>query len=224
MKFNLKIIFYLIIFLITRNIVFGQEKENWNHDIGINLLQILATTIDLTYEFSNNPRYTMIVNPGYTINYANSFDFIGFFLTPHYKCGNDGYSMKNQSGGFIKIGMKFNFRNKTEKKNYFYLGAFMTNSLINEKAEYENWDIPNSQVEYLNHKIFIFGLTGAVGYNFRISNKLNSDFGIHISMPSKDYDDLYGYSNYIPGMGYMETCGNEKIFPLIVLNLKYKLR
>ncbi len=100
----------------------------------------------------------------------------------------------------------------------------MTNSLISEETEYENWDIPNSQVENLNHKIFIFGLTGAVGYNFRISNKLNSDFGLHISMPSKNYDDLYGYSNYIPGMGYMETCGNEKIFPLIVLNLKYKLR
>ena len=166
----------------------------------------------------------MIVNSGYTINYANSFDFIGFFLTPHYKCGNDGYSMKNQSGGFIKIGMKLNFRNSIEKKNYFYLGVFMTNSLISEETEYENWDIPNSQIEDLNHKIFIFGLTGAVGYNFRISNKLSSDFGLHISMPSKNYDDLYGYSNYIPGMGYMETCGNEKIFPLIVLNLKYKLR
>lgn len=223
MKVNLEIVFYLIIFLITGN-VFGQEKENWDHDIGINLVQLPATTIDLTYEFSNNPRYAMIVNPGYTINYANSFDFIGFFLTPHYKCGNDGYSMKNQSGGFIKIGMKFNFRNKTEKKNYFYLGAFITNSLIDEKAEYENGDIPNSQVEFLKHKIFIFGLTGAVGYNFRILKKLNSDFGVHISMPSKNYDDLYGYRNYIPGMGYMETCGNEKIFPLIVLNLKYKLR
>lgn len=223
MKLSLKIILLGIIALINVN-VFGQVKEKWNHDIGINLLQIPATTFDLTYELSQNPRFTMIVNPGYTLNYANSFDFIGFFLSPHYKCGNDGYSMKNQSGGFIKIGMKFNFRKKTEKNNYFYLGAFMTNSLISEKAEYKNWDIPNSQVEYLDHKIFIAGLTGAVGYNFRISDKLNSDFGAYLSIPSKNYNDLYGYRNYIPGMGYMETCGNEKIFPMIVLNLKYKLR
>jgi hypothetical protein len=222
MKVSLKIILYGTIALITAN-VFGQEKENWNHDIGINLLQIPATTIDLTYELSNNPRYTMIINPGYTINYANSFDFIGFFLTPHYKCGNNGYSMKKQTGGFLKIGMRFNFRNKTEKKNYFYLGAFMTNSLINEKAKYENWDIPNSQVENLNQNIFILGLTGAVGYNLRISNKLNSDLGVHISIPSKNYDDLYGYRNYIPGMGFMETCGGARIFPMIVLNLKYRL-
>ena len=100
----------------------------------------------------------------------------------------------------------------------------MTNSLIHEKAEYENPEIPNSPVENLEHTILIIGLTAAVGYNFRISDKLNSDFGVHISVPSKNYDDLYGYSNYIPGMGYMETCGTGKIFPLIVLNLKYKLR
>jgi hypothetical protein len=223
MKVSRKIIILGIIVLISVNVL-GQIKENWNHYIGFNLLQIPTTTIDLNYELANKPRYTIIINPGYTINYTNSFDFIGFFLSPHYKCGNYGYSMKKQSGGFIKIGLKYNLRSTTEKKNYFFLGAFITNSMIYEKAEYENLEIPNSQVEYLNHKIFIVGLTGAVGYNFRISNKLNSDFEVHMSMPSKKYDDLYGYSNYIPGMGYMETCGNERIFPMIVLNLKYKLK
>jgi hypothetical protein len=223
MKANIKTFLFGIIALISAN-VFGQVKERWSHDIGINLLQIPATTIDLTYETANNPRYTMIFNPGYTINYSNSFDFIGFLLSPHYKCGNDGYSIKKLSGGFIKIGMKFNLRKTTEKRNYFYLGAFMTNSMIYEKAEYENWEIPNSRIEHLNQKTFIIGLTAAVGYNFKISDKLTSDFGVHISIPSKNYDDLYGYSNYISGMGYMETCGNATIFPMIVLNLKYKLK
>ena len=222
MKVSLKIILLGIIVLISVNL-FGQEKDKWNHDIGINLLQISATTIDFTYELSNNPRYTIIVNPGYTINYVHSFDIIGYLLSPHYKCGNDGYSLTNQSGGFIKIGAKFNLKKETEKKNYFYLGAFITNSLIYEKVKYENWDILNSQVEYLSHYLFTIGLTGTIGYNFRISEKLNSDFGVHISMPSKNYDSMYGYSNYIPGMGYMETCGNKTIFPMIVLNLKYKL-
>lgn len=224
MRVNLKIAFFLVIFIIIGKVTLGQEKENWSHNIGINLFQIPATTIDLTYEFSNNPRYTMIVNPGYTINYAKSFDFIGFLLSPHYDSGNFGYSMKKQSGGFIKIGMRYNFRNSADKNSYFYLGAFLTNSLVIENAEYKNWTNSDSQIEYLNHKIFIFGLTGAVGYNFRISNKLSSDFGVQISVPSKNYNDLYGYCNYIPGMGYMETCGDERIFPLIVLNLKYSLK
>jgi len=222
MKVNTKILLFGIVLLINTN-VFGQVKEKWNHAIGINLLQIPATTIDLTYEFANNPRYTMIFNPGYTIDYSNSFDFIGFFLSPHYKCGNDGYSMRKRTGGFIKLGMKFNFRNKTEKRNYFFLGVYMTNSLIFEKAEYVNLDVPESQVENVNHKMFIAGLTGAVGYNFRISEKLNADFGGQLSKPSKNYADLYGYSNYIPGMGYLETCGKGNLFPMLVLNIKYRL-
>lgn len=221
MKVKLKTIFYLIVFLIIENGVFGQEKKSWNHDIGINLLQIPATTIDLVYEFSNNPRYTIIVNSGYTINYAKSFDIIGFFLSPHYKCGNYGYSIENRSGGFIKAGMKFNLRRKIEKKSYFYLGAFLTNSLIHEEAEYRNMEDFDSQAEYLKHEVFVFGLTCAMGYHFRISKKLSSDFGVHISIASNSYDDLYGYTNYIPGMGYMEMC---RVFPMLVLNLKYKLK
>lgn len=224
MKTNLKIIFYLIVFFTIGKAAISQDKGSWRHDIGINLLQIPATTIDLTYEFSNNMRYTIVANSGYTINYAKSFDFIGFFLTPHYKCGNNGYSIKKQSGGFIKIGAKYNFRNKIEKKNYFYLGAFLTNSLIYEKAEYENWDIPNTPIEHLSHNVFIFGATAAVGYNFKISNKLSSDFGVNISMPMKNYTNLYGYCNYIPGMGFMETCGDESVFPMLVLNFKYKIK
>ncbi|MBN2663979.1 MAG: hypothetical protein JXR68_10050 [Bacteroidales bacterium] len=223
MKINLKIIMFGIITIISSN-VFGQVKENWNHNIGINLLQIPATTIDLTYELNNKPRYMLIINPGYTFNYTNSYDYIGFFLSPHYKCGNNGYYMKKQSGGYIKIGLKYIFRNSTEKNNFFYLGAFITNSMVYEKAEYENMDISNSQIENLSHNIFILGFSSAVGYNFGISNRLTSDFGVHISLPSKKYDELYGYSNYIPGMGYMETCGNQVIFPMLILNLKYKIK
>ena len=227
MKGKNQIIFCLINFLIIGNVLggnaLGQEKGNWDSSIGIGLLQITTSTLDLTYEFSNNPRYSMIVNPGYTMNYVQSLDFIGFFLSPHSKCGNDGYKMYNQSGGFVKLGMKYNFRNSFEKTNYFYLGAFLTNSLIYEKAEYENWDIPNSDAEFLSHKVFVSGLTGAVGYNFRFSEKFNSDVGVHISKPSKSYGDLYGYTNYIPGMGYMETCGKGGIFPMLIFTLKYGL-
>ncbi|HPX75139.1 MAG TPA: hypothetical protein PLW77_01005 [Bacteroidales bacterium] len=224
MKPNFKFILCLIIFLTTGKLAIGQDKESWSHDLGINLLQLPATTLDLVYEFSNNPRYTLSVNSGYTINYAKTFDIIGFFLSPHYKCGNNGYIMKKQSGGFVKIGMKFNFRKESEKMKYFYLGAFLSNSLIYERADYENWDILNSEIEHLSHNVFIFGLTGIVGYNFRISNKLNSDFGVQISIPTNKYNDLYGYCNYIPGMGFMETCGNERVFPMLVLNLKYRIR
>ena len=216
----------IIIFWITTIIsgnIYCQDRKDWHHEIGMNLLQIPSTTIDLSYLIANKPSYTIIINSGYTLNYASSFDFVGFFLSPHYKCGNNGYSMKNQSGGYLKIGLKYNLRKSLEKNNYFFLGGFLSNSLIYEKTEYENWELPNSQIEEMKHTVFVFGLTGLLGYNFNISKNLNSDFGVQISIPSKAYENLYGYSNYIPGMGYMETCGSARIFPLIVLNLKYRL-
>ena len=217
-----KILIFWIFIIISGNI-HCQDKNDWHHEIGINILQIPSTTVDLSYLSANKPRYTIIINSGYTVNYASSFDFIGFFLTPHYKCGNNGYTMKKQSGGYLKIGLKYNLRKSLEKNNYFFLGGFLSNSLIYEKAEYEDWEVPNSQIEELKHTVFVFGLTGLFGYNFKITEKLYSDFGVQISIPSKNYEKLYGYSNYIPGMGYMETCGGERIFPLIVLNLKYRL-
>lgn len=222
MKLRLKFILFGMIALLRANL-FGQQTEQWNHDIGINLLQIPATTIDLTYELSNNPRYSMVVNPGYTIHYASPFDFINFIIVPNYKCGNYGYSMKTQTGGFLKLGGKFNLRKELEKKNYFYLGSFLTNSLIHEKTDYENMNEPDSELEYFEHTMFIVGLTAAIGYNFKISNKISSDFGLHLSMPSKNHKDMFGYTNYIPGMGFLETCGGEWLFPMLVLNLKYKL-
>ncbi len=222
MKFR----FLLFVFLTTfiRAEIYGQAKNVWRHEIGINLLQIPATTIDLSYNFAFKPRYSLLLNTGYTLNYASSFDFAGFFLSPHFKCGNNGYSMKNQSGGFLKIGIKYNLRKAIEDNNYFFFGGFITNSLIHEKAEYNNLDVPTSQNEYLNHTVFIWGVNGEIGYNFKISNRLNSDFGVQISLPSKEYTEMYGYRNYIPGMGYMETCGGAKIFPMLVLNLKYSLK
>ena len=152
------IILFLSIILISNNL-FSQERKGLYHNIGINLLQIPATTIDLSYEISKQPSYSLIINTGYTLDYTKSFDFIGFILSPHYKGGNDGYIMKYQKGGFFKLGLRYKFRNTVDKKDYFFLTAFLTNALIYEKSEYTNWDnISNSQVEELKHRIFIFGL------------------------------------------------------------------
>jgi len=214
----------VFITLIRENVV-GQEKRELNHEIGINTLQLLATTLDLTYDRTYKPWYSLSMNTGYTFNYSYSFDLPGFFLSPHCKCGNSGYTMKNQSGGFLKAGLKFNLRRTLEKKNYFFVGSFITNSLVYESAEYENWELPDSPAEELNHTVFIVGLTGVVGYNFKLSNKVSSDFGVHISRASNKYKDLYGYKNYIPGMGYYEHTDYAKsnLFPMVVLNLKYTL-
>jgi len=49
--------------------------------------------------------------------------------------------------------------------------------------------------------------------------KSNIDF--QISLPGKNYEDLYGYRNYIPGMGYRDYV--KYWFPMLLWNIKYNL-
>ncbi|MEN8193092.1 MAG: hypothetical protein ABFS12_09775 [Bacteroidota bacterium] len=222
MKNNILIVSILSIFILKN--VNAQESANWKSEIGINLFQLPATTIDLNYRITNNPRYTVSINSGYTFNYSNSYDLVGFFLSPHSKCANEGYKMTKQSGGFINLGINYNFRKSFQKNNYFFIGASINNSFISEYAEYQDLEIQGSQVEKLDHDIYLFGFSGIVGYNFKIFNKLSSDLGLKISIPNSKFKELYGYENYIPGMGFMDTCNsNNVIFPLIFLNLKYEI-
>jgi hypothetical protein len=202
--------------------VVGQDAGEANREVGMNVLQLLATTVDLGYEINNHPRYTLVVNGGLTVNHVYGPDLFGFILSPMTKCTR--YTMKNQSGGFVKGGMKYNLRSSLEKNNYFFVGAYLTNALVYEKAEHEklveSYLYYYYEPEMLDHVVNIFGLTGAVGYNFRFSKRLNSDLGVHISRASNQYHHLYGGPHYIPGMGYYD---GGRIFPMMVWNLKYRL-
>jgi len=76
------------------------------------------------------------------------------------------------------------------------------------------------------HHKFIYGFTGNVGYHINIYKKISTDIAVNISYtPDKTVKDLYGYENYIPGMGFMETCGSNKcVFPMIVWSIKYQIQ
>lgn len=202
----------------------GQTKSSFQKELGINILQIPTTSIDLSYAIDLKPNYTVHISSAYTFNYVNAFDFVGYFLSPHAKCGNNGYSLIKQSGGYLRIGMKYNLRKTMEKNNYFFLGASLSNSIVYEKAEYSDMEIQDSPVVLLKHTLSIFGVSALIGYNFKISERFNADCGLQISIPSDAYQKMYGYTNYIPGLGYMETCNSERIFPQLFLNLKYKLK
>ena len=214
---KLKVIFIVctIVLLIPRK-GFGQEEKIMHHAIDLNLLQLPATTIDITYAFSNNPHYDFLVNTGFTFNYSQSIDYIGWLLTPHFDCGNDGFTMIQQTGAFLKGGMKYNVRKSFDKKHYFFFSAYVCSSWIYEEAD---------KIKRLKHHKFIYGFTGAVGYHIHIYKKISTDIAVNISYtPDKTVKDLYGYQNYIPGMGFMETCGNTCVFPIIVWSIKYQIQ
>jgi hypothetical protein len=210
-----------ILTLAFNSVLFGQNVKVTHHEFGINLLELPATTIGISYNRTTNPWHSFSMGMGYTFNYAKSFDIIGFLLSPHYKCGNDGYSMKIQSGPYIRAGFRLNARKTTDDYRYFFAGVYLTQSLVNELAELNDPEMPGIPYEKFHHLQYIFGFKGEIGYNVKIIKNLQSEIWASISLPSKQYKELYGYSHFIPGMGYMETCGGNRIFPMTGFNLKY---
>jgi hypothetical protein len=220
---KLIIYFYLISLFRLSCLDSIAQSDNWRHEISTNLLQIPSNTIDLEFQLSRKSWYTLIINPGYTINYSTSYDFIGFFLSPHCKCANKGYSMRNQSGPYFKVGIRYNFRRNETRDNYFFIGGLLNNSFVHERAVYNNPDTEIPESDMVEHTQFVYGLTGWTGYNFKIKGRISSDFGLQISIPSKGYNFLYGNQRYIPGFGYTELSGRKIIIPLIVFSFKYSL-
>ncbi len=220
---NMKKYKILIILLFIPIRFFGQS-EGFKY-IGINAFQIPALTLNVNYINDFKPYISALIDVGFTPNYkkAINIDYISFFLTPHCDCGNDGYDIDKQTGGYLKIGGYLNFRRIYETQKFMHLGLFLTNSLIFESGLYQlpTDNEPSVIYESIEHTKHILGLSISGGYEFNITQRLKSNFDFQISLPNKTYKDLYGYRNYIPGMGFKDYEGYW--FPMLIWNLKYRL-
>ena len=187
-----------LLLILTFIIVSTSYSQNSEYDkkLSTNLLQLPASTINLSYSTSNKSFYDLVFDVGYTFNYAKTFDFIGFFLSPHYKCENNGYIMEQQLGGYFKLAGKINFRKSADKKFYFFTAITLTNTILHEEA-YFDW-FEHEPYVLLKHTKYIFSPGISLGYNFNIYKNLSADFGIQLSRPIYNRDKLYGYSTYIP--------------------------
>jgi hypothetical protein len=215
-----KRILTILIILIGLN-SYGQDDKN--QFIGLNLLQLPTSTINLNYSIDYKPFLTPIVDVGYAFGYNENYDLIGMLLTPHIKL-YDGYTINKQSGGYLKIGGLFNLRKDYDKVNFLHFGIFITNSIIHEEGLYLS---PMSSMPYdmaakkIEHNVYLFGFSTSLGYEFKISNRLKTHIDFQLSIPTNKYLDLYSYSNFIPGMGFKDTENN--VFPMMIINIKYGL-
>jgi hypothetical protein len=213
-------IFTILLILVGVN-SYGQTDKN--HFIGINLLQLPTSTINVNYSVDFTPYFTPVMDMGYAFGYNGNYDLVGMLLTPHIKL-DDGYSIKKQSGGYVKIGGFLNLRKDFDQNNFPHFGLFLTNSIIREEGRYLS---PMSSMPYhiaakeIEHSVYLFGLNASIGYEFIITNRLKTHIDFQLSIPTDKYLDLYGYSNFIPGMGFKDTESN--VFPMLILNLKYGL-
>ncbi len=199
---------------------FGQVDKN--QFLGVNILQLPTSTINLNYSIDYKPFLTPLIDIGYTFGYNDNYDLIGYCLTPHNDL-YDGYSVDKQSGGYFKLGGFLNLRKDFEKQNFFHVGLFLTNSIVHEKALYLSPadSRPYSYADNLEHTVYLFGFSTSLGYEFKITNRLKSNVDFQVSFPTNKYSKLYSYKNFIPGMGYSGSV--DKWFPMLILNLKYRL-
>ena len=136
--------------------------------------------------------------------------------------------MSVQSGAYLKPGLFFNLRKDIEKKIFFRLGLFLTYSIVHEEGGYytENvrYNLPSQDVgivipvNYTHHSV---GVSGSIGYEFKLSNRIKMNIDYQLSYPLNRETTEYGFRNFIPGMGYKES--KSKISPLLTCIFKYKL-
>lgn len=185
--------------------------------IGINILQLPSSTLNVNYSVESLPFLTPMVDAGYTLGTYNA-DLIGYLLTSHCKC-DDGYDLDMPSGGYVKLGGYLNLRRDFEKSRFFHLGLFLTNAMVHEQGMYSP---PPYQSDFaVKHTVYISGLSASLGYEFNWGKRLKSGIDYQISFPSDKYKDLYSYERFIPGMGY--SGGGERWFPMLLWNVRYRL-
>jgi hypothetical protein len=185
--------------------------------IGMNVLQLPASTINANISMECKPYLTPIIDIGYTLNYSKavSTDWIGGWLTPHSKM-YDGFGFVKQSGEYIKLGTFLNLRQDYTKTNYFHIGLFLTNSLVYEKIP----TMTTATTE--DHTIYLPGFNLSFGYEMKLTKRIKADLDYQLSFPGKNYNELYSFRSFVPGMGYKDTY--RKWYPMMILfNIKYRL-
>jgi opacity protein-like surface antigen len=221
---------FILLYLLISYGTYGQAKKN--QYLGINILQLPALTLNVNYSVEINPFFTPLVDIGYTFNYvkAANIDWAGWLITSHIKHEFDypdhitwySYDIHKQSGGYLKLGGYFNFRRALEKQHFAHVGIFLTNSVVYESGDmYILYPVEHIEPTPVNHAVIVTGLNVAAGYEFSIAKRLKSNIDFQISLPNNNYRDLYGYRNFIPGMGFKDN--EHRIFPMLIWNLKYRL-
>ena len=200
--------------IIVSSFVRSQSK----YTIGVNAAELPALTLDVNHFYKISPRFELMGNTGFSFNHTYGGD-INWILVPHYKCEGD-YKIINQSGGFLKAGFRFNFRKLSGKNHYIFSQINIIGSMLFEKVyPLCTGTCPAIWYSGFQHWVFISGAGTTLGYSFQLGKKLFSDLGLQVSYPFYRDGTLYGFRNFIPGIGFKDS--NSKWFPVIVFNINY---
>lgn len=210
---DIKLILVAFMLIFVAGNLQGQERRKFI--VGTNLYQMPATTFSVSLNQSKFPNFENLTEIGYTHNYLLGFDPM-YFLILHCDCGNDGYNPEIQKGFYLKGGGIWNFRKTFDKKFFFSTGFGSTTSLVYEVADYTN------QFDWLSHQkhyVLILSLNQYFLMNWEIK-KYRLQAGLLVSETFLNGKRLYGYENYVAGIGLRHTILNYA-YSIPVLNVQY---
>ncbi len=199
--------FVLLVLLIGFGISVKAQSEKTNY-LGINLIPLLGTTLELGYELNIKPNLSFDLYAGYVYDSE---------LASPIKTGTP-YYLKKSSGFFIKIGSRYNLRNDLKKFAPF-IGFNIVNAIaIEEGVKYEEPGdaLVNGPVERNSYNL---GLSGIIGITSPATKRINIDLGLQVGTVL--VNNLMDYHSYMPGMG-IELYNGLRIQG--VLRVKYLMK
>lgn len=211
-------IFILNAFLLLNYSLCGQTSDILSYEVGVDLLQLPASTINASCRTNITPFFSIVVNGGYTLNAEKSIQMYKELFAPFSKHEEsvDENNIDNQSGRFLQTGIDINFRGSIDQPNYLFLGAYLTDSRLYQRYYYHrNHYYGVYDDNYDDHYLHIYSFTCSFGCHFQIISLFASEIRVNLSFPTNNVKTMYGNQKFIPGMGYKDTSDNVYIFPML---------
>jgi hypothetical protein len=191
----MKTLFFFLVTLITPIITHAQ----WKSDIGVNVVPLIAKSLEINSEFRKYPAYSLNLSMGYSFKTGHT----GFITNDVY----DGIGNRQTSGFFSKAGIRFYPLSLSEKqrKSKFYVGGSLIFSQYKQTASKREWfangDYTEDYIPVSTNGNTIFPAVN-IGFTHQISRHINLDWGFQKSfvIRKNDYIGLKS-RNYQPGAG-----------------------
>ena len=170
----------------------------WKADVGLNVVPLIARSVEISSEFSKHPGYSLNFNLGYTFNSSH----VGLTDYDVY----DFISNRKTSGAFVKFGGRLHLASLggRERRTNFFVGAQVIASQYRQTAIREPIDGGQNYVGRSAISANGTNVSPAVslGFTRKITQKFTLEWGVQKSFISQRNDYIGRRArNYQPGMG-----------------------
>lgn len=173
---------------------------------------MFGTTIEFGYELNLKSNFSFDISYGYVVNSEIEGSCIK---------RNPYLTIDKRSGNFIKLGARYNWKNKSDNFGFFF-GANIINATSIESGSlqrgyFEMFGYPVIYSEKIYITNYNLGLSGKIGITWTTITPFDFDLGVQVGRVL--IENLSDCNSYMPGMGagYLENRVQG------IFRIKYKL-